>query len=47
MNFHNPTRIVFGSGVVRQLKAEAERAGGDDRPLVITDKGLAAAGLVD
>ncbi len=47
MNFYNPTRIVFGSGAVRQIKAEAERAGGDDRPLLITDKGLAAAGLVD
>ncbi len=47
MNFHNPTRIVFGSGVARELKAEAERAGGDDRPLVVTDKGLAATGIVD
>ncbi len=47
MNFHNPTRIVFGSGVIHELKAEAERAGGDDRPLVITDKGLAATGLLD
>jgi alcohol dehydrogenase len=47
MNFYNPTRIVFGSGAVRELKAEAERAGGDDRPLVITDKGLTAAGVVD
>lgn len=47
MFFHNPTRIVFGSGSLREVKAEAERAGGDDRPLVVTDKGLAASGHLD
>lgn len=47
MVFHNPTRIVFGSGAVRQVKAEAERAGGDGRPLVVTDRGVTAAGLTD
>jgi len=45
MQFHNPTRIVFGSGALRQLKAEAERAGGDDHPLIVTDRGMVAAGL--
>jgi alcohol dehydrogenase len=47
MLFHAPTRIVFGSGAVAQVKAEAERAGGDDRPLIVTDKGLIAAGVAD
>lgn len=47
MIFHAPTRIVFGSGAAAQVKAEAERAGADDRPLVVTDKGIVAAGLAE
>ncbi|MCJ7612767.1 MAG: iron-containing alcohol dehydrogenase [Candidatus Aminicenantes bacterium] len=46
MQFHNPTRIIFGSGAIKQVKAEVERAGGDDHPLIVTDRGLVAAGLV-
>lgn len=45
MQFHNPTRIIFGSGAIKQVKAEVERAGGDDHPLIVTDRGLVAAGL--
>jgi alcohol dehydrogenase len=47
MDFYAPTRIVFAPGAFARLGEEASRAGGDDRPLVVTDKGLAAAGLVD
>ena len=46
MQFHIPTRIVFGSGTIRQIKPEVERAGGDDQPLIVTDRGIVAAGLV-
>ncbi|GJH03362.1 iron-containing alcohol dehydrogenase [Paraburkholderia terrae] len=40
------TQIQFESGAVRLLKEECERIG-IRRPLVVTDKGVAAAGIVD
>jgi alcohol dehydrogenase class IV len=41
-----PTRIVFGVGAVGEVGAEARRAGGS-RALVVTDKGVVAAKLLD
>lgn len=40
-----PTRIVFGVGAVKQTGAEAKRAGAT-RALVVTDRGVVAAGLL-
>lgn len=40
------TQIQFESGAVRLLKEECKRIG-IRRPLVVTDKGVAAAGIVD
>jgi choline dehydrogenase len=41
-----PTRIVHGPGAISRLGAEI-RALGVTRPLLVTDKGVAAAGLAD
>ncbi len=43
--FTFPNRIVFGEGSVRTLAAELERLG-VARPLLVTDRGLVATGLV-
>ncbi|MGF6767802.1 4-hydroxybutyrate dehydrogenase [Paraburkholderia sp. GAS199] len=40
------TQIQFESGAVRLLKQECERTG-IRRPLIVTDKGIVAAGIVD
>jgi alcohol dehydrogenase class IV len=40
-----PTRILFGTGAVRQVGDEAKRAGGT-RALIVTDRGVVGAGLV-
>ncbi|MDR1042896.1 MAG: iron-containing alcohol dehydrogenase [Clostridiales Family XIII bacterium] len=40
-----PTRIKFGSGVVRDIAGEL-KALGKSKPYIITDKGLIAAGIV-
>ena len=41
-----PTRIVFGEGAIQRLP-EKLAAMGCKRPLVVTDRGVAASGLVD
>ena len=41
-----PTRLVHGPGAARSI-AEALRELGVERPLVVTDPGVAAAGLLD
>jgi 4-hydroxybutyrate dehydrogenase len=40
-----PTRVVFGPGALRELPGELERLG-VRRPLVVTDRGVAACGLL-
>lgn len=44
--FTFPCRILFGMGAVRQLAGELSRLG-VTRPLVVTDPGLVAVGLVE
>ena len=41
-----PTKLVHGAGAVAQV-GEVLRALGVKRPLLVTDPGVAAAGLVD
>jgi alcohol dehydrogenase len=41
-----PTRIRFGAGVSREIGTEIKSMG-RSRPIIITDKGLVAAGVVD
>jgi len=41
-----PTRIVVGAGALKRLPEEVQRLG-LQRPLVVTDAGVAKAGLVD
>ena len=45
-SYQSPTRLVQGLGAIRELGREAERLG-VKRPLVVTDRGIAAAGLLD
>ncbi|WP_188687027.1 iron-containing alcohol dehydrogenase family protein [Nesterenkonia cremea] len=45
-DYHVPTRIVGGPGAVAQLPAELDRYG-IERPLIITDAGIRAVGLLD
>ncbi|NRF50440.1 iron-containing alcohol dehydrogenase, partial [Pseudomonas stutzeri] len=40
------TQIQFDFGAVRLLKSECERVG-VSRPLIVTDKGVRAAGIID
>lgn len=40
-----PTRIVYGAGCIRQLPDEIRQMK-HERPLIVTDKGLIAAGIV-
>ena len=44
--FTFPNRILFGEGARTHLAAELARLG-VARPLVVTDRGLVASGLVD
>ncbi|HXW13701.1 MAG TPA: iron-containing alcohol dehydrogenase [Terriglobia bacterium] len=44
--FSFPTRIVFGSGAVRELGNEAKQLG-ISRPLLVTDRGVVACGLAE
>lgn len=48
MNFEFvlPTKIKFGEGVSREIAAEIKGLG-KERPLILTDKGLLKAGVVD
>lgn len=41
-----PTRIKFGEGVYRDI-ADEIKALGNAKPMIVTDKGLVAAGIVD
>lgn len=41
-----PTRILFGEGAVAELGDEAKRLGGDVA-LIVTDRGIGAAGLLE
>ena len=40
-----PTKIIFGEGTIKQLP-DAVRNMGHEKPLIVTDRGLIAAGLV-
>ena len=43
--FSLPTKIIFGAGVVGRLAGELAKMGGK-RPLVVTDQGVAKAGIL-
>ena len=45
-SYESPTRIVHGVGAIGSLGEEARRIG-ISRPLVVTDEGIAAAGILD
>ena len=44
--FSFPTRIIFGAGSIRELGTEISKHG-MRKPLLVTDRGVARAGLVD
>ncbi|MBS3948803.1 MAG: iron-containing alcohol dehydrogenase [Dethiobacter sp.] len=44
--YNNPTRIIFGEKVVREVGMEVDSLGGS-RALVVTDQGVVAAGLAE
>ena len=44
--FHTPTQLVFGDGVRREL-GQTLRALGVEKPLLVTDAGIRAAGIAD
>jgi alcohol dehydrogenase len=44
--FHNPVKILAGRGALGTLSVELERLG-SHRPMLVTDKGVRSAGLVD
>jgi 4-hydroxybutyrate dehydrogenase len=44
--FSFPTRIIFGAGSIRELGSEISKHG-MRKPLLVTDRGVARAGLVD
>jgi alcohol dehydrogenase len=46
MQFHNPTRIIFGSGSVQKLRRVVEELR-CARPFLITDEGIEKAGIAD
>lgn len=47
MNFHMPTRIIFGSGSLASLKGVLEDDLGTGRFFLVTDQGVREAGLAD
>ena len=47
MNFHMPTKVIFGSGVLSSLNDVLKNELKAIRPMLVTDKGLRASGLVD
>lgn len=47
MRFNAPTRIIFGSGILSQLGVVMEKDLGASRPMIVTDRGVKAAGLLD
>ena len=44
--FYAPTRVIFGQGLSSEIGAEAESLGGE-KAMIITDRGVLEAGLVD
>ncbi len=47
MRFNAPTRIIFGSGILSQLGVVMDKDLGASRPMIVTDRGVKAAGLLD
>ncbi|BCB75305.1 L-threonine dehydrogenase [Phytohabitans flavus] len=45
LQFSSPTKVLMGDGALEQLGTEVSRLG--KRPLLVTDPGVAASGLVD
>jgi len=45
LEFKTPRRIIFGNGAVRKVGVEAKKFG--DKILIITDRGVLKAGIVD
>jgi alcohol dehydrogenase len=45
-SFELPTKIVFGTGCISHLRPEL-RALGSKRPLIVTDKGIVEAGIIE
>lgn len=45
-NYFGPTKIIFGAGVARDVEIEMGSIGGT-KAVVVTDKGVLSAGLVD
>jgi alcohol dehydrogenase len=45
MKFHLPTEIIFGSGMMAELGAVVKKRLASSRPLLVTDKGVEAAGI--
>ena len=45
MKYHMPTEIVFGAGSIRELGRIANQRLRSSRPLLVTDKGIEAAGI--
>jgi len=44
--FYHPTKVMFGAGLKEDIGAEAEAVGGT-KVMLLTDKGILGAGLVD
>jgi len=47
MTFHLPTRIIFGPGTIGGIRRVVESGLGALRPFLVTDRGIAAAGILD
>ncbi|MDH7512975.1 MAG: iron-containing alcohol dehydrogenase [Clostridiales bacterium] len=47
MNYHMPTQIVFGSGTIARLTGIIKEKLKASRPFLVTDKGIAAAGILN
>jgi len=44
-SFELPTKIVFGPGCIKELPAQLDEQG-VSRPLIVTDPGVVAAGIL-
>lgn len=47
LNFHLPTQIVFGPGVLERIETIVRDQLGAKRPFLVTDRGIEEAGLLD
>ncbi len=45
MRFRSPTAVLFGAGACERLEEEAAALAGDGRILLVTDRGIVAAGI--